>query len=550
MRIAALIRHFWARFFDEDVVQILGLVAVPGIFSSFLMKHYPPTALHPFDTWQATMDRYLFVSYSMVVMGFITVYEWDSLFPDRRDYLILGTLPIHVSHLFFAKVAALCLFLGLFALGANCFSTVLLPAISMGGKGGSAEAYQMMFAHAASAIAGGLFVAFFFAGLQGVLINILTSNAFRWVSPLAQMLSMGLLVLGFMLYPLISALIPTLVEHNSPYLFYSPTFWFLGLYERLRPGEVHPAFRPLGSFALRSLAWVSAGCLLAYIAGYKRHSQRALESIDRNPAGPGWMRTRYEELLHRFILRHPLQRATFHFIGQTLTRSSKHRLFLAAYGGFAIAFAILILFPVESVNGSPEIQLSSAGLLALPLVLSFFLLTALRAGFSFPCELTPNWVFQITDTDGGDEHLTAARKWVAAWGIAPLFACLAPLEFHWNRWEVALFHISFGVILSLLLIEVLFFQFRKIPFACSYCPGKMNAALLAGVYLYGLTTYSFTMADLERWLLQRPLRAVMFYVISLIALGVFTRYRDLQAAGVVLAFEDEPDPVVRTLEIG
>jgi len=561
-RFLALTRHFFARFFDNDavsrqgemqtnVVQVLGLLAVPGFFLCFyMMKHYPPTALHPFDSWQATSDRYLFVSYSMMVMGFVTVFEWDSLFPDRRDYLILSALPIRVLTLFCAKVLALCFFLGLFAFDLNCFSTVLLPVVSMGHAGTQSDLHQMMFAHAASAVAGGLFVAFFFAGLQGLLINVLTSKAFRWVSPLVQMVSMGLLVLVLMLYPLVSALIQSLVEQNSPYLFYFPCFWFLGLYESLRPGVVHPAFHPLATMALRSLALVCVGCLIAYIAGYRRHARRAMESIELDLNGPSRLRVKLTRLLHHSLLRHPLQRATFHFIGQTLTRSTKHRLFLAAYGGFAIAFAILILFPVVDVGGQPKIQVSSTGLMSVPLILSFCLLTALRAAFTFPAELTPNWAFQVTDATSSDEHLKACRRWVALCAIVPLFALLMPMEFALWRWHAALFHLSFGLIASCLLIELLFFHFHKIPFACSYFPGKMNAAALAGLYLYGLTTYSFTMTDLELWILQRPARIVLFYMLSGALLLAFHVYRSWQPAAIVLTFEDEPDPVVRTLGIG
>lgn len=561
-RFLTLTRHFFARFFDNgalsrqgemqtNIIQLLGLPAVPGFFLCFfMMKHYPPTARHPFDSWQATSDRYLFISYSMLVMGFVTVFEWDSLFPDRRDYLILSALPIRVLTLFCAKVAALCVFLGLFAFDVNCFWTVMLPMVSMGTAGSDADFHRMMFAHAASAIGGGLFVAFFFAGLQGVLINVLPGNAFRWVSPLVQMVSMGLLVLVLVLYPLISALVRRLVEQNSPYLFYFPCFWFLGLYESLRPGVVHPEFHPLAAFALRSLAVVSAGCLIAYIAGYRRHARKALESIELDPSGPGRLRTKLTELLHRMLLRHPLQRATFHFIGQTLARSTKHRLFLAAYGGFAIAFAIVILFPVVDVGGAPRIQLSSSGLLTAPLIVSCCLLTALRAAFSFPAELPPNWAFQVTDGNASGEHLKASRRWVLLFAIVPLFAILAPLEFVFWRWNVALFHLSFGVITSLLLVELLFFHFRKIPFACSFLPGKMNAATLAALYLYGLTTYSFAMTDLEKWILLRAVRVGMFYVLcSTLFLGC-RRYRAWQPEEIVLTFEDEPDPVVRTLGIG
>jgi hypothetical protein len=156
----------------------------------------------------------------------------------------------------------------------------------------------------------------------------------------------------------------------------------------------------------------------------------------------------------------------------------------------------------------------------------------------------------VADAEASDEHLTASRKWVSLWGIVPLFAAMAPLEFFLWRWDLALFHLSFGILLSLLLIELLFFQFRKIPFACSYFPGKINAAALAGLYLYGLTTYSFTMSDLEEWILQRPVRVALFYVIAMAVLSAFRVYRNWQGEEVVLTFEDEPDPVVRTLGIG
>src|SRR5437867_2102608 len=100
-----LTRHFFDRFFDKDsisagsdpgasVIQMLSLLAVPGLLLTFWMRVSP----------------YFFVSYSMIVMGFVMVFKWDSLFPDRRDYLILGSLPIRYRDLFVAKIRALFLF--------------------------------------------------------------------------------------------------------------------------------------------------------------------------------------------------------------------------------------------------------------------------------------------------------------------------------------------------------------------------------------------------------------------------------------------------------
>ena len=79
-------------------------------------------------------DYYFFVLYSMVVMGFVMVFEWDALFPDRQDYLILTPLPLGGGSIFAGKIAALIVFLGLFVLDANFFGTLLGPLVS-GGDG-------------------------------------------------------------------------------------------------------------------------------------------------------------------------------------------------------------------------------------------------------------------------------------------------------------------------------------------------------------------------------------------------------------------------------
>ena len=37
----------------------------------------------------ALSDKCFFLSLSMILLGFIAVYEWEMLLPDRKDYLIL-----------------------------------------------------------------------------------------------------------------------------------------------------------------------------------------------------------------------------------------------------------------------------------------------------------------------------------------------------------------------------------------------------------------------------------------------------------------------------
>src|SRR5258705_8182791 len=93
-----LVAHFFGRFFDKDsraaesdaftgIVQILALLAMPGlVLSFFLMTDHPFARGDLARQWARVGDRYVFICYSMVVMGLIMTLKWDSLFPDRRDY--------------------------------------------------------------------------------------------------------------------------------------------------------------------------------------------------------------------------------------------------------------------------------------------------------------------------------------------------------------------------------------------------------------------------------------------------------------------------------
>ena len=139
-----LARHFFGRFFDNDIVsqdsdmrtnavQALGFVAVPGMFVAFAMLPTGPRFDHPFaGGWNVIASYYFFVVYSMVVMGFVMVFEWDALFPDRRDYIVITPLPLGERTIFFGKLAALLVFLGLVLVDANLLGGVLGPIVTAG----------------------------------------------------------------------------------------------------------------------------------------------------------------------------------------------------------------------------------------------------------------------------------------------------------------------------------------------------------------------------------------------------------------------------------
>lgn len=528
--------HFFDRFFDREalspggepetnVIQLMGFLAVPSAF--FIILCQPMVLVR----WELVAARNFFVSFSMIVMGFVMVFEWDALFPDRRDYQILTPLPIPLRTLFVAKMAALAFFLGIFLLDMNFFGVLMWGSLDSRGN-----LAWIMGAHLVVVAAAGLWAALAAAAVQGVLITVLSGTLFRRVSVVIQTVLMAVLVMLLIVAPWIGPLIRGLVWKESPLLYYYPGFWFVGLYERLRPAVGDPTLIKLGHFAMHALGWTAVIFLLTYLPLYRRHARKVLETPAPSPAGPGRVSRWIASNLDRTILTQPVQRAVFHFISQAISRSVKHRLFLATYSGFGAAMAILSFDP----NGR--------GLLRLPLTLSFVLVSALRAAFNFPAELNANWIYQISETDYLGQYLTATRKWIAVCGIFPLFLLLAPIELANFPWRIALFHLAYGITLSVLLTEVLFFGFRKVPFTCAHFPGRINLVWLSVIYVLGFTAYSSTMASAELWLMARPAAALAFFIFALLAWRALTwfRERDVRRTAV-LDYLDAGDPEVRTL---
>jgi hypothetical protein len=401
-------------------------------------------------------------------------------------------------------------------------------------------------------VSGGIFIALAFASIQGVMINVLTGRAFRRISPWVQMAAMAIVIVVLFLTPLICASLLPLLERDSALVRWFPPFWFLGLYVDLLPG--HPGgamFHPMAVRAQQALAIAAVAFVVTYLAGYRRHARRIVESVESGLGGPGWIRTCLDRLANRRLLPHPLERATFHFISNTILRNARQRLFLATYAGIACAMALPSIARIAERPGDPLVSFVSAGLLVIPLTLSFFAVTGLRAAFNFPAELRANWIFQMCETESCVQHIRASRKWIVVLGLIPTFALVAPFEIYFRGPLLAAVHLSFALLLSLLLLNLLLVWFRKIPFTCSYFPGKTSLAGMALIYFIGFFCYSWLMGREEDKLIQNPIGLVLFYAVSIAALWGLARLEERER-GIysVLIYEDQPDPTVRTLELG
>jgi len=113
-----LVDHFFRRFFDNDTLQVdgdtqttvvraLSIVAVPELLISFFLQLLYTPKPFPRPPLSVIEDHYFFVLFSFVVMGAVSIFEWEMLFPDRLDFLVLNTLSLEPLELLAAKAMAL-----------------------------------------------------------------------------------------------------------------------------------------------------------------------------------------------------------------------------------------------------------------------------------------------------------------------------------------------------------------------------------------------------------------------------------------------------------
>ncbi len=81
------------------------------------------------------VERFL-ISLTMLVVGLFALLSWDSTFPDRRDVLVLGPLPVRERTLLAAKIAAAASSLALTVVAWNSLAGFAWPiALAPAGSG-------------------------------------------------------------------------------------------------------------------------------------------------------------------------------------------------------------------------------------------------------------------------------------------------------------------------------------------------------------------------------------------------------------------------------
>jgi hypothetical protein len=556
-----LTRLFFERFLENDLicldgdtrgtlVGVLALLAAPGLFIPFFellqFSSWPLSVA----AWQdrdlvALPNKVLHLGLSMTVLGIVTVLEWDAILPDRRDFAVLRPLPISLRTMFAAKVAALLQFWAVFTAVISALPSVLFPFAVLQ-RGDLSVLLNFIRSHVVAVLACNGFVFLAMITVQGVLLNALGWRNYRRLAPYLQTCLIAVLLgMFFLSMGIAFQLDPG--SPNEPIFSALPAVWFLGLYQ-VQLGWSNPIFQALAGRAVAALLIATVVATVTYAMSYRRSVTMQFEQADLPRAKPGRCRTLATRLLHRWFLPTTAERASFHFVCQTIARSRGHRVLVAGYAGVGFALVFQSLVGVIA-GGHPDWWRHAAGpLMPAPVVLSLFLLAGLRYAYTVPAELRANWIFQLAGSAKPEELLRGVRKATAVITVLPLFVLPLPLHVALWGWSISLVHTVFGGVVSFLLMEVVLLSLGKMPFTCSYVPGKANLKATWPVYVLLYLGYVALCTWVEILILSDRMRLAWFVAAAAVCHAALSTWRRrLLQDDFALLYDEVPEPVVRTL---
>jgi hypothetical protein len=536
------------------------LIAVATGLPPFMVAIYLWPVYHPFigwppgqhpagppPYWAQVNHHFFFVVYSFVAMGLITVFEWDLFFPDFLDVFVLGTLPVSERRIFLARLGAIAVFVIGFLFDANVLAPVVLPMAT-----DPPNLLRFVAGDAVAVAAAGLFAAAFILGLQGVLLSVLGERLFRRISLAVQGAAVTVLVVTMLLFPVLSGVTPGLLQSGNKMIRCFPPFWFLGMDQRILEGPgALPVFADLARIGIIATLVAVAVALAAYPLAYTRRVRSLVEGAAarsmRNPAAAP-----LNALLHATMVRPPVRRAVFHFIGQTLLRVPRYRIYLVLYGGVGLSVVTASVLRFSMQGQHLRVGVSADGIRVAIGIVAFWVIAGLRTAFVSSGNREGNWALRIVhgqppNFDAAIEELVAAKVWVTLCSAAVtllamgLLRLMAPAEL--LSWPATSAQLLVAVGMCVLVTDAFFLNVTAVPFTGA-AREQFNLAFTLLKYYTCFPIVMFGSVAAQFWI-ERSARNFGIAALVMVVVHLWLRKRHRDAVrlycGQMELEEDEED---------
>jgi hypothetical protein len=544
----ALVRHFFYGLFDFGVLSeagsdalkrvLIGIVAAMLTFGLLLARILVSAISGPAAVsvtpapYRAAFEAFV-IGFPMLIVAFATLLVSQSLFPDETDFRVLLVLPVSRRVVFLSKLAALALFAGIFIVAAH---TAMLPlfAIISGGRQAQDSFTTRFVAHLVASVSGSALVVMALIAMNGAALVIVPRNQLRAAATAMRSAMLCATVLCIPLAAKLPAVAPLLAaESRSMYLV--PPVWFLGV-EELLLGHRSAYFTRLAGIAAVTSAVSLAVAAGTYLFLYRRFDRIMMRPVSAS-VGSRWWNV---PLFERVSRRHANGVAIGSFIRMTLERSPLHQgvfVAVAACGAGVVLNSLLGVKALPRLRRTYEDELAAV-LTWAPFALMFAMTIAVRAALVLPIEPRANWVFRMTEHDTArvDQVEAVVRSMIRLGVVLPL---LILLPFQW-----VMFHgqaiASTGVTLAagIVLVEIEMSEWRRLPFTCSYMPGKRFVGLTALVGFTVFVVFTSVGSGLAYSSRTHPIAALVFLAILGAIVWERRRRRARLTRHTPLLFED------------
>ncbi|UWZ83438.1 hypothetical protein [Occallatibacter riparius] len=488
------------------------------------------------------MEHFLFAT-TMAVAGLFGMISWESIFPDRKDLLILGPLPLSRTTLFLAKISALSSALLVAIVALNAFTGLGWVILFEPEHGGVSGLIRCFLAYWLTAFMAGSFMFFAVLIAHGLSSLLLPRKTFlRW-SGFIQVLGFVLVLADYILEPSMESLAALAAPANQFLLHALPSYWFLGVFQQLN-GSMRFEFEPLARLGWLGFGVAAAGALFAVSMAYRGALSRIIEEPDVRPSS-----ARGRWLLNRAGSSRGT--AVLFFSWRTLLRSRQHRLafgfFLAV--GMSVMLLSIVLARAEDAMGRVAPEHGMSFLIGTTMMMALSVLGA-RIVIGIPTALRANWIFQITQVASPRQYVSATQRTLLSIGVVPAWlVCLVLAAWAGASWIVVA-HMCVLALLGVIGTNAAVFRLHKLPFTCSWSPGKVNVLVtFFGGVIVGIPLTSL-FAKLEIRLLQTPLGiAVLLACLSSLAVVSQWLIQTSSLAVKHLSFEDREEPALVGLNL-
>jgi hypothetical protein len=544
---AVLTHHFFTSLFDFGVLSeegsealkrvLLGALALAiaaGLLLTrvFMAKYGELSAASP-EAYarEIIADHAFLIAVPMWIVASAMALVGQSLFPDETDFRILMAEPLSRSLVFGAKLAALLLFGGLFIVGAHA-GLFPLAALTLIGAFKTGTFVPAAAAFVVSSLAASLFAALAILAVHGLLVLLASRTRLLVFSSAVRMILIAGLVLAL---PLLSRLPATAGSFAADawWLPWAPPAWFAGL-ERWLLGDTARA--ALAAQAVLALAVAAGITVVAYVRLYSRFDRVTFQSA--GPA-PGRRVRPSSDGTYRGA---PVRGAVQRFVTLTIRRSVLHQGLvmgaLAGAGGLVLNSLLNADWRTDRLDAATHEGLVWT-LLWTPMTMVFLAVPAVRLALSVPLDLRANWIFRMTEeVDARVDVADAGVRTVLLLAVALPIAAAMPLQ-----WWVMGAGVG-GVVpvegaIGWLLVEIQMADWHRVPFTCSYIPGKGFFPQMCVKAFAWYVVFTFATGLMLRGSLRDPRAAVVLSLGFAIAAALLHVRRARRARQTNLIFEEQ-----------